>query len=72
MAEIVELDWSGTVDIDFSTGLGLPDGAVFNPATSLLRVGGGFSAQQFDVYGAGPTWHSSGCAAPTAARSRRQ
>lgn len=53
MAEIVELDWSGTVDIDFSTGLGLPDGAVFNPATSLLRVGGGFSAQQFDVYGAG-------------------
>ena len=53
MAEIVELDWSGTVDIDFATGLGLPDGATFNPATSLVRIGGGFSAQQFDVYGVG-------------------
>jgi len=53
MAVIVQFDWSGVTSVDFSTGLGLPEGATFDPAFSLARIGGGFSAQQFDVYGAG-------------------
>lgn len=45
--------WDGTGSIDFSTGLGLPADAFFDPLSTSLRIGGGLSAQQFDVYAAG-------------------